>query len=600
VKCFTITLSIFLLATNLFATIINIPDDFETIQAGIDEAEDGDTVLVAPGEYVENINFESKAISVIGDPDDPSEVVIDGEENGSVVTIEDVNADAKLMGFTITDGEAENGSGIMCISSDIQLSYLKIERNHSETFGGGIYIDEHSSPTIEHVELISNRAAYGAGICIEDGDENMPTLSYVTFALNYSVEEDGSAIYNGAEELNIVNCTFARNGHGTIYVSQGEISVVNCIFSRNGEHEIIVSDDGSAFIDFCDVQRGRNSILGENVDYGEDNISEDPHFYNVEERDLRIRWFSPCVDAGDPDSPDDPDGTRADMGAFYSHQYEPDDDGVLHVPDEYETIQEAIDTPEDGDTVLVDPGEYVENINFASKAIAVIGNPDDPGEVVIDGNRDGSVVVFEYEEDENSVLAGLTITNGSNGFGGGIRIEGSSPTLKFLIVSNNRASSGGGIGSSEGDLLVHNSTIRENRAGCGGGIRCYRGTMVVTDVILTENRSECSGAIEYSEVEATLTNVEVSNNYGATGALYSMFNCESIFTNITVVGNRGVRGVGGLLLGLGSNATIINSIFWDNESHEIYYHGDDNLEISYSNLDGGRDAVVGRGGPNVD
>ena len=49
------TLTLTICATSAFAAIINVPDDFETIQGAIDEADDGDTVLVAPGEYVENI-----------------------------------------------------------------------------------------------------------------------------------------------------------------------------------------------------------------------------------------------------------------------------------------------------------------------------------------------------------------------------------------------------------------------------------------------------------------------------------------------------------------------------------------------------------------
>jgi len=69
----------------LNATIINVPDDEETIQAGIDAADRGDTVLVAAGEYVERIGFENKAITIIGNPDNPSEVIIDGDENGTVV-----------------------------------------------------------------------------------------------------------------------------------------------------------------------------------------------------------------------------------------------------------------------------------------------------------------------------------------------------------------------------------------------------------------------------------------------------------------------------------------------------------------------------------
>ncbi len=65
----TTTVVVLLLSIPNFANarIINIPDDHETIQAGIDASEDDDTVLVQPGDYVENINFHGKSISVLWD-----------------------------------------------------------------------------------------------------------------------------------------------------------------------------------------------------------------------------------------------------------------------------------------------------------------------------------------------------------------------------------------------------------------------------------------------------------------------------------------------------------------------------------------------------
>ena len=93
--------------------VLNVPADYGTVQEGIDATIDGDTVLVAAGTYVENINFNGKNI-VVTSSQGTDRTIIDGNQDGSVVTFENgENSTAILSSFTITNG---NGSGIEGLS----------------------------------------------------------------------------------------------------------------------------------------------------------------------------------------------------------------------------------------------------------------------------------------------------------------------------------------------------------------------------------------------------------------------------------------------------------------------------------------------------
>ena len=127
------------------------PDSaLNTIQAGIDSCLPGDIVLVGPGTYIENINFNGKAITVTSELG-PNFTTIDGgnpahPDTGSVVLFvsgEDTNS--VLHGFTIT-----NGSGTTMPPYGPQ--------------GGGIWCHDTSSPTISGNIITGNTATYGGGI----------------------------------------------------------------------------------------------------------------------------------------------------------------------------------------------------------------------------------------------------------------------------------------------------------------------------------------------------------------------------------------------------------------------------------------------------
>ncbi|MBL7074209.1 hypothetical protein ISS37_03080 [candidate division KSB1 bacterium] len=104
--------NVLLFCGTTLADIIHVPGDQLTIQAGIDSAAVGDTVLVDTGRYVEHINFNGNDIVIgslfliTGDTSYITQTVIDGDSSGSVVTFENgEDSTAVLSGFTITNGQ---------------------------------------------------------------------------------------------------------------------------------------------------------------------------------------------------------------------------------------------------------------------------------------------------------------------------------------------------------------------------------------------------------------------------------------------------------------------------------------------------------------
>jgi Bacterial Ig-like domain (group 3) len=114
---------------------------------------------------------------------------------------------------------------------------------------------------------------------------------------------------------------------------------------------------------------------------------------------------------------------------------------TIHVPGDQPTIQAGINAAGNGDTVLVAPGTYYENIDFVGKAITVISS-DGTAKTIIDGGAKTSTVIFKTSELRNSVLSGFSVRNGgpvtnATDLGSGIEIEGTAPTIVNNIISGN-------------------------------------------------------------------------------------------------------------------------------------------------------------------
>jgi len=252
------------------------------IQTAINAATDGDTVSVAAGTYVENINFNGKNIAVIGA--DSSNTIIDGDSSGAVVVFNGGGGDstAVLKNFKITNGSGRDGivggasagggivasskgtlenlfitgnsavrAGGMWIGADVTLKNSTISNNFSSG-GGGVMIQA-SSPTLTNVLITNNTSSErGGGLWTYAGPNNFPVLTNVTITGNVAGTNGGGCYLDGPSPIfqscDISNNTAGGSGGG-IYSENSSFTLDGVTVSNNistdGASIDVTSNDGS-------------------------------------------------------------------------------------------------------------------------------------------------------------------------------------------------------------------------------------------------------------------------------------------------------------------------------------------------------------------
>jgi len=256
---------------------------------------------------------------------------------------------------------------------------------------------------------------------------------------------------------------------------------------------------------------------------------------------------------------------------------------TIRVPSDQPTIQSAIDVAAIGDTVLVAPGTYVENINFRGKAITV-RSESGPQDTIIDGGAADSVVIFTSGEGRDSVLNGFTLQNGrriqgpvqGTAQGGGIRVGAvSSPTITNNVIRNNQACNGGGISIASGSPLIQLNTITGNgNSGCsggsGGGISIAGPSSAeILDNVISDNTSSSGGGIRMFAAgpPKIKRNIIKGNNAlgGQGGGIYIVNNSNPLIVQNIITGNQATNG-GGIYWLSASGAILVNNTIADNNA----------------------------------
>ncbi len=295
---------------------LHVPSEFPTIQAALDAAVPGDTVVVAEGVYTgfgnRDLSYGGKAIT-LKSANGPANTILDlqgtQEDPHRGFDFNGETAAAVLDGFTITNGATPNGAV-------------------ADLFNGAGILIRSGSPTIMNCIITNNWAGcWGGAICCSWSGQGSPTIINCTIANNYC-DDDGGAIFSLDSTPTIINSLIVNNearvvGGAISDFGGGMVTIINSTIAGNiaptgagifgstvtmtnsivwgnqGSQEIA----GSANVTYSDIRGGF---------VGEGNMDVLPRFVDAVNGDFHLLASSPLIDAGDPNFVPDPQQVDAD------------------------------------------------------------------------------------------------------------------------------------------------------------------------------------------------------------------------------------------------------------------------------------------------
>ena len=200
-------------------------DAFNGIQDGIDIVKANATVHVAAGTYLENITLKN-GTKLIGE--DADNTIIDGNQEGAVVTVENCGLTTTINGFTLTNGIASKGGGLHSYkNSDLAILNCIFKDNQSPYSGGGGIYNEETNLNILNSKFIDNDAQYCGGI-YNINNSSIVIINSI-FAGNAAVGSSG-AVFNNSSSAIISGCIFTGNSGnmgGAIRNYVGRLELIN-------------------------------------------------------------------------------------------------------------------------------------------------------------------------------------------------------------------------------------------------------------------------------------------------------------------------------------------------------------------------------------
>ena len=228
---------------NVDADTLRVPSEYTTIQAGLDAASDGDTVLVSDGTFVgtgnRDLDLNGKAILVRSE-NGPDDTIIDCQRRGRGFYFHSGEDSTSIVkGFTIRNGWARNGGGIYCLNASPSITENVFSDNLAYGIcgkgGGGIRCEGDASPTITYNTFSGNKT-YGLGGGIHAYGSST-TIRYNVFSGNAADDGGGGICCEspGAIGHNMFSNNMGYRGGGGIYCfgSRSTPVIAYNVFSGN-------------------------------------------------------------------------------------------------------------------------------------------------------------------------------------------------------------------------------------------------------------------------------------------------------------------------------------------------------------------------------